>query len=219
MPAGLAITKDDAVCGTRPSLSRLVVGRGRGVENAVVYLKGIDEGKNFRNRKTATLDQKGCEFRPHIMVLNQNAPLEIVNNDRVLHNVHAYEFTKSPTTLFNIAQPIKGQKSRIDASQFRNAGLVMITCDAGHPWMSAYIFRVENPYYAVTDANGHFRIDGVPPGTYTLAMWHEGVGIKRKDLEQGTVTKYTFEEPYSQSQQISVPPRGSVRAEFELKLR
>ena len=215
----LMVTKDNDVCGVQPSLSRLMIGRNNGVQFAVISIEGISEGKKFAGGTSALLSQKGCEFQPHVMISGRTTPLEVVNNDRVLHNVHAYDVTSSPATIFNIAQPIKGQKSKIEASQFRDAGIVMITCDAGHPWMNAYIVRTDHPYYAVTDADGNFRIDGIPPGTYSVSMWHEGVTVKGRALEKGKATKYAFEEPYTQAQQVTVPPRGSSRADFVLKLR
>ena len=216
---GLSITKDDAVCGSTPSRARLELGVDGGVVNAVVYLKEIRAGKKFEVSRRPALNQHGCEFSPHVQLLQQNDPLVIVNNDGVLHNVHAYDFERNLKTLFNIAQPIKGLKARIDVAQFRDAKFVMVTCDAGHPWMTAFLVREDHPYYAVTDKRGNFRIDDIPPGTYTVALWHEGVNIVRREMEKGKVTRYAFEEPYTQSHPVVVPPRGSVQTDFEITLR
>ncbi len=216
---GLSITKDDAICGSTPSRARLELGTGGGVVNAVVYIDGIREGKQFASARRPALSQHGCEFLPHVVLLRQDDPLEVVNNDGVLHNVHAYDYEGAQRTLFNIAQPIKGLKARIDPSQFRNARFVMVTCDAGHPWMSAFLVREDHPYYAVTDDRGSFRIDNIPPGKYTLALWHEGVSVVRREMEKGKVTRYTFEEPYTQSKQVVIPPGGSAHSDFEVTLR
>lgn len=216
---GLSITKDDVVCGATPSRTRLELGTGGGVANAVLYLDGIREGKQFASSRRPALSQHGCEFLPHVVLLRQNDPLEVVNNDGVLHNVHAYDYGGTQKTLFNIAQPIKGLKARIDPSQFRNARFVMVTCDAGHPWMTAFLVREDHPYYAVTDNRGNFRIDNIPAGTYTLVLWHEGVNIVRREMEKGKVTRYTFEEPYTQSRQVVIPPGGSAQSDFEVTLR
>ncbi len=216
---GFPITKDDNVCGTTPSTSRLITGKDRGVRNAIVYLEKIDQGRPFPARRASTLDQRNCEFQPHVLLMRPDEPLTIVNNDRVLHNVHAYMVEGNSSTLFNIAQPIKGQKSIVAASSFQNARLVLVTCDAGHPWMSAYVVRLPHPYYAITDARGEFRLDDIPPGTYVLVMWHEGVAAVRTLKERGVPTRYFFEEPYQQSKSVVVAPHKETHVDFELNLR
>jgi len=214
----LPITKDDAVCGSAPSLCRLQVGADGGIANTVVYLKDVREGKRFQGSPQPAIHQEGCEFLPHIQLARENDPLVVVNNDRVLHNVHAYDYGANQRTIFNIAQPVRGLKARIDASQFRGARIVMVTCDAGHPWMSAFLIRQDHPYYAITDSHGNFHIDNIPPGTYTIALWHEGVKIVRKEMEKEKVSRYTYEEAYTQSREVVIPRRGPVRVEFELAL-
>jgi len=93
-----------------------------------------------------------------------------VNSDAVLHNVHAVATGPTPATVFNLAMPFKGQKLPIP---MRKPGLMKLQCDAGHTWMSGYIYVFEHPYYAVTDEKGAFTIKDVPPGDYTVEMWHE----------------------------------------------
>ncbi|HEX9007569.1 MAG TPA: carboxypeptidase regulatory-like domain-containing protein, partial [Bacteroidota bacterium] len=163
--------------------------------------------------------QHACEFVPHVLILCAPDRLEVVNNDPVLHNVHAYDLHAENLGLFNLAQPIKGQKSTVAPSQFRNASLIMTGCDAGHPWMNGYIIRAEHPYYALTGADGSFRLDNVPPGSYRLVMWHEGVAVTRTDREKGVPTRYTYEAPYRETAQVTVSPKSRTQADFELKLR
>jgi hypothetical protein len=121
--------------------------------------------------------------------------------------------------VFNIAQPIKGQRTTINAASFRTPGILMATCDAGHPWMSAYIVVAEHPYYAVTDAGGKFTLNDVPPGSYTVVMWHEGVNISRIDSDRGKPRTYYFEEPYEATKEVVVSPNGEAVVEFQLVLR
>ena len=170
-----AVTKDDKVCGFRRTEGRLVSGRGNAVRNAVVWLDDISAGKKPAPAAAAVLRQVHCEYVPHVTLLQQGQPLAIVNNDAVLHNVHAFTIGKEGRTVFNIAQPIKGQKTVIEASRFNASGFYRASCDAGHPWMSAYIVRASHPYYTVTDENGKFVLTHVPPGTYRIRMWHEGI--------------------------------------------
>jgi hypothetical protein len=211
--------KDDKICGPSVLLSRLTTGRNGGVKNAIVYIQKIEQGKAFDLKKKFMLDQKECRYQPHVMVLPFGSPLEIVNSDPVLHNVHVSELGASRMSVVNIAQPIKGQRSLIQASQIRKPGFFVATCDAGHPWMSAYVMVAEHPYCAVTDADGKFVIDDVPPGEYQLVMWHEGVRVARVATEKGKAVRYEYEDPYVTENQISVEGGRSTRSDFKLELR
>jgi hypothetical protein len=213
------ITKDKTLCGLTVPRASLLLGRENGVRNAVVYVERIAEGKKFTSKKPCILGQSRCQFEPHLLLVPAGVRLEVVNNDPVLHNIHAYNLAEGRRALFNIAQPIKGQRTLVAPDQLRGAAAVLTTCDAGHPWMSAYVIRADHPYYAVTDADGRFALNDVPPGSYTLKMWHEGVALTRTDREKGIATRYTFEDPYIQSRTVTVAPHGIVQADFELRLR
>ena len=215
----LSVTKDEKICGRKKPSPRLVVGKNNGVGNAIVYLEDISRGKKFNGDRIVSLEQRKCEYLPHVVLLPLRGELEIVNDDKILHNVHAYDTDAEMKTLFNIAQPIKGQRTPIKQTPKKKAGLVLTTCDAGHPWMSAHIMYTGHPYYTVTDANGNFVLNDVPPGSYTLKMWHEGVTVTKTEMENGKVKKYTFEEPYEIVQQITVPSHGTATTDFELSLR
>ena len=142
--------------------------------------------------------------------------MDIVNGDPILHNVHAYCGMQST---FNIAQPIKGQCTTIKRTQLSKPGPVTLTCDAGHPWMSGFVFVAPHPYYAITDKNGNFRLENVPPGKYTLRMWHEGVAVVDKEIEQEKVKKYIFEVPYEITKEVTVGGGSTVAVDFEFALR
>jgi plastocyanin len=216
---GLKVAKDEAWCGTVKPSARLSVGKNKGVGNAVIYLEGITQGKRFPKASTAVLDQNGCDYVPHVMVIPPGTTLEIVNSDPVLHNVHTYNGHTTMRTVFNIAQPIRGQRTQIQGSTFPGPGVYLATCDAGHPWMSAYVWVSDHPYYTVTHHDGAFELADVPPGTYTLKMWHEGVRIVKQDEVKGQVTRYYYEDPYELAQQITVQPNGTVTTTFDLVLR
>ena len=213
----LAITKDANYCGVNKTLPRLRIGKDKGVQDAIVWLEGIAEGKVRRDAdKQLVLDQLKCEYRPHILLLPFGSSLNIVNSDPILHNVHAYHDDK---TLFNIAQPIKGQRTTVKQTQFKKPGLYSAACDAGHPWMSAYVMVSEHPYYALTDANGSFVLDNIPPGKYNLRMWHEGVAVVKKEMENGRPKAFRYEAPYEATKEVVVPANGKVEIEFPLSLR
>jgi len=211
--------KDDKICGPTVLLSKLTTGRNGGVKNAIVYIEQIGEGKSFAPGKKYLLDQKECKYTPHVSVLPYGAPLEIVNSDPVLHNVHLSELGAGRASVVNIAQPIKGQRTVIQASRIRRPGFLVATCDAGHPWMSAYIMVAEHPYYTVTDSDGNYFISDIPPGEYRLVMWHEGVRVTRIDSSKGKAVRYEYEEPYVTESHISVEKGKTSRADFQLQLR
>lgn len=220
-PAGpaLPITKDEAVCRGKNSPARIAVSRDGGVQNAVVSILGIPRGKAFAAGHTVVLNQQQCEYEPHVIILSAGDHLEIVNSDPVLHNVHVYDQLKGLKTIFNIAQPIRGQRTPITKINATAPDVLLATCDAGHPWMSAYIIIADNPYYALTDARGGFRLDHVPPGEYVVRLWHEGVFVTRTEMENGKPKKYTFEDPYTLEQRVSVSAGGTTKVDFLLTLR
>jgi plastocyanin len=158
-PAPVKVSKDVQVCSATHQPETIVVGKDGALANAVVYLKDISSGKPLDTAAKASLDQKGCNFVPHVMVVPVGSPLMIHNNDNVLHNVHAL---LGVDTLFNVALPIAGMQL---PQTMKKLGIVTVKCDAGHTWMSSYVHVVEHPYYAVTDAAGKFELKDVPPGT------------------------------------------------------
>lgn len=210
------ITKNPEHCGIIKPSDRLVVGKNRGIKNSIVSLEGITEGKKFAAYVKPTLDQRKCEYVPHVQVIPAGTPLEIVNSDKILHNVHAYTGEKDLRTVFNIAQPIKGQRTIVKQSHLTQPGLLVLTCDAGHPWMTGCVMLADHPYYAVTDPNGKFELTDVPPGTYKIKMWHEGFKITGTEMEKGKVKKYYFEDPYEVVKTVSIPAKGDVAMNFDL---
>jgi plastocyanin len=116
------------------------------------------------------IDQKGCEYVPHVQVMPLNADLSIVNSDPILHNIHVYQ---GDADLFNVAQPVQGQTNK---HRIEKAGFVYAECDV-HGWMRGHIAVVDNPYFAITDGEGRFSIDDLPPGSYTVQIWHEYLGV------------------------------------------
>lgn len=165
-------TKDKSVCGGLRKEPLIVVGEGGAVKDSVVFLKDVASGKPWSEMaggERPVLDQVKCKFVPHVQVARRGK-LDIVNSDPVLHNTHGYYGKR---TAFNVALPIQGGKV---TKLLRSAGDVRIDCDA-HGWMLAWIYVVDNPYFAQTGEDGAFSITDVPPGEYTLGVWQEELGL------------------------------------------
>jgi plastocyanin len=171
------VNKDPAVCGTAARNSQqLEVNRQGGLKNAVIIVEGVKRGKALTPAsQNAQLDQKNCEYTPHVQVLPLNTEIAIANSDPVLHNYHLY---RNDETLFNVAQAVQGQVNRHRLDQ---TGFIYAECDV-HGWMQAHIAVVDNPYYAVTDEDGRFTIPDLPAGTYTVRVWHEYLGEQTQNL-------------------------------------
>jgi hypothetical protein len=119
--------------------------------------------------RPVVLDNVKCAFVPHVLSATVGQTLEIHNSDPFPHDAHAWLGTR---TLFNVGI-LPGHTSR---QPLADAGLIHINCNVRHTWMHAYVSVSDDPYHAVTGADGRFAIDQVPPGTYTLRIWHELLG-------------------------------------------
>jgi plastocyanin len=194
-------TSADPVCGQKsPNLTTEdnVVNNGK-LAYAFVYIK---DGATADGTKvgdytftapsdTVTLDQNGCHYRPHVMGAMVNQKLNITNSDPTQHNIH---FTPKNNPDWNQSQP--NGAPALTHSFARSEVLVPVKCNQ-HPWMKAYVGVLKHPFFAVSAEDGTFTIKGVPPGTYTVAAWHEG---------GATGTEKTMS--------VTVPASGSAKADF-----
>jgi len=172
------VTTPDPFCARQPIKEEdVVVGAGSGLRNVVVRVVKGASGTYEAPKTAAVVDQSGCMYRPRVQVAMAGQPVQIQNSDQTLHNVHSY---KGPSTMFNQAQ-IPGMapitKTFADGGQ-----LVKFKCDV-HPWMTGYVAIATNPFFAVSDADGNFKIEKLPPGSYTLEAWHERLGTRTADVQ------------------------------------
>lgn len=190
----VAIAKDNEVCGDGEiAPNRVSVGDGGALQNVVVFLHKVKAGKPWPKNDYA-VNQLKCAFEPYLQVVPKGVELTIKNSDPVLHNVHPFEHVKkSRRTLFNLAQPKLGQVNR-KVIKTRRGQVVELACDA-HPWMAGWLYVLEHPYFAVVGTDGSFKIEDVPPGSYTLKAWHPVLQF--------------------QEQKIDVKAGGSVNASFQ----
>ncbi len=187
-PKKLEITKDKEVCAKSAKTDASLIVSGGNLVNAVVSITDIKKGKKMDPQKV-TMDQNGCEYKPHVLAFGAGSSVDILNPDGILHNVHSYSQKNTP---FNMAQP-KFKKTltvKIDKPE-----IISVKCDV-HGWMSGWLFAAENPYFNVTDSAGGFKLTDVPPGTYNLEVWHETLG--------------------KMSQKVTVKAKEEVKVTFEL---
>jgi plastocyanin len=163
------VYKHQAECGTTVADERLVADDSGGLRYAVVHLTEVTRGKPIPRDQPVVLDNARCAFVPHVLSATVGQTVEVRNQDPFLHDAHARLAAK---TLFNVAVP----KGRTVRRPLLETGLVHINCNVRHTWMHAYLFVGAHPYHTVTGPDGRFVIDDVPPGTYTLRVWHEMLG-------------------------------------------
>jgi plastocyanin len=187
-PPIISVTKDQKVCGKSKKDPSLLVSKSGAVQNAVVYIADIHKGKKMEPQKV-TLDQKDCEYHPHVLAFPAGSTVEIKNPDGILHNIHSYSERNDP---FNLAQP-KFKKTL--TVTIEKPEVIHVKCDV-HAWMDGWFFVAENQFFNVTDSAGTFKLTDVPPGTYTLELWHETLG--------------------KVSQKVAVKPEEEVKVTFEL---
>jgi plastocyanin len=143
------------------------------VHNAFVYVQDGLGDRVFAVPDTPVeIDQKGCLYAPRVAGAQVDQAVRYVNSDALLHNVHG---TPKDSSAWNVSLPRQGaeRQIRVDHPEV----MVSVRCDL-HPWMQGWLGVVDHPYFAVTDADGRFALRDVPPGDYTLAVWHEKLGTK-----------------------------------------
>lgn len=159
--------------------------------DAVIYVDKI-AGKTFQPPKEhALMDQKNLTFIPHVLPVLVGTTVDFLNSDDVLHNVFTPDGCAQK---FNLGTWPKGQ---VRSYTFKEPGCIAVMLCNVHPEMEAFVVVLETPYYAVSAKDGSYLIKDVPPGKYTLKIWHE----KLK----------------GESVSVDVPEKGEVIVNFDLK--
>jgi hypothetical protein len=161
--------------------------------NVYVYIKSGPPAAMSATGVTAApvvMDQVGCKYVPHVIALMRGGSVEFRNSDGTMHNIHTM-----PTVVGS--EPIdisQGAKGAPQVKQFNQVeAMIPVRCN-NHPWMNAFINVSGTPFFAVTDADGHFGITGLPAGTYTIAAVHEKMG--------------------EQTMTVTVAPHETAKADF-----
>jgi plastocyanin len=161
-------------------LFEVLTGDGNTLQNVFVYVKDGLQGRMYAPpTEPVVLDQKQCEYIPHVLGIQVGQPLEIRNSDPLMHNIRA---DAQINRGFNQGQPVPMSTTKTFATA---EVMVPIKCDV-HAWMRAHIGVLDHPFFAVTGADGAFGLQKLPAGTYTLEAWHEKLGTT---TTQVTVTE------------------------------
>ena len=155
----------------------VVTGPNNALGNVVIYVSAGDQG-GAAATQPVRYDQKGCEYIPHVAVMDVGQPLEIYNNDQTSHNIHPLakvnpEWNKSQPPG---APPIK--------TAYAKPEFIAVKCNV-HPWMHGYFAVLKTPHHAVSGQDGSYTLEGLPPGKYTLTAWHERFGTQTQDVTVG----------------------------------
>jgi hypothetical protein len=167
--------EDRAVCTAMPipDESLLVNAQNKGVANVVIFLEKrpaqIKPELEQPPSEPVLFDQKGCRFLPHVLTVRVGQPLLVVSDDPITHNTRT-----SPKRNASFNQSIQPNNRTGVPCNYKKAESAPLTvvCDF-HNWMKAYHFPVDHPYVAVTDADGKFKIEGLPAGKHAFNVWHE----------------------------------------------
>ena len=170
----------------------LVVSKGKGIKNVVVYLRARGATPTIPAKNPA-MDQVNCMYSPHVLVVAAGTTVDLTSSDPVAHNVHSHA-TKNEAPNWQIPGPGKAFPLKLEKRE-----AIKFTCDI-HNWMAGYIFVTDNDYYAVTgykdkdgkwissDAyegssdTGAYMIKDIPAGKYRVVAWHEELGTTKAQV-------------------------------------
>lgn len=161
-----------------PSIAGRVTGAdGKGIAEAVVFVQTPAADMSFGGTKPmATMDQVEKTFVPGLLPIVVGTRVRFPNHDQIHHHVYSFSRTKTfelPLYKGEDAPPVL----------FDKVGVVKVGCNI-HDWMSGIILVLPSPYFAQTDAEGRFSLEGLPHGKYSLVAWHELSKARPEDTAQ-----------------------------------
>lgn len=158
-----------------------------GLENVFVFVsEGLGDRTFEPPQEEAVLEQKGCMYKPHVVGLQANQKLKVINADATTHNIHP---VPNNNREWNQTQP---PGLPISETFAREEIAIPVKCNI-HPWMRSYVAVFKHPYFSVTGKNGGFEIGSLSPGSYTIRAWHEKLGTATQKITVGASETKTIE--------------------------
>lgn len=194
------VEKTPEVCGEAPRKLTEVAVNGGELGDVVVVLEGVEKGKPYSAsvRKgdppgegefrlaagndfvASEISPKKCNFGPFTGIVAKDKPIRFVNRDPVKHSPHTYEIKgRVRKTIHNT--DLEGDGKLELVAELQKSRMLKLECDQ-HNHMQNFFYAVENPYFAISEQDGSFSIDQVPPGSYKLTAWHPVLGLKEQQV-------------------------------------
>jgi len=204
-PLRFIVEKNPEICGQERSLQKVETHNGL-LAGAVVVLEDVKKGKPFPtqafsgslpgegefryqggNALGLQVKTKGCNFGPFTGVIAADEAVQFENLDSIKHILHTFAAKDRKGTILRTVhnQDILPQATiarSFDADKLRESHMVRLTCNR-HDFMQNWLYVVDHPYFAISDQDGHFTINQIPSGTYTLLAWHPILGEQRQEIQ------------------------------------
>ena len=179
--------RDSALCGATVA-DESVTQQGTALAGAVVWVEGLRRGKPLPLERRLELESDRCRLKPRIQAAVVGSAVNVLGHDDFRQHLYFLAGGERESR----AMVLLGRDEQVIPTErpFSAPGLVVVK-DADHPWPTAYLAVFDHPYFAVTAPNGTFTIDGVPPGRYTLKVWHERTAVAERPVEVGAGTPTT----------------------------
>ena len=153
----------------------VVTGPNKGLANVVVYVSAGANDEGRVPQQAVTLEQKGCQYVPHVVAVHTGQELKFINGDQVLHNVHP---VANVNREWNRSQPPGAPPI---SEKYDTAEFIPVKCNV-HPWMRGYVAVLKTSHFDITKSGGEFKLPDLPPGRYTITAWHEAYGTQTADV-------------------------------------
>ena len=155
-----------------------IAGPNSSLEDVVIYISAGDQG-SVPATLAARYDQKGCQYVPHVAILQVNQALEIYNDDKTSHNIHPLAKTNPE---WNKSQPPGAAPLK---ETFAKPEFIAVKCNI-HPWMHGYFVVLNTSHATQSGEDGSFSLKGLPAGKYTVTAWHERFGTQVQEVTVGS---------------------------------
>ena len=186
-----------AICpaGAHPDESLVVDPKTKGIANIFIYLSkppaNIPPALQVSSTPEVVFDNKGCRYVPHAAVVRTDQEMRFTNSDGMAHNIHTYTLFNPPQNFLVTANDQKGSAFPVKMAERLP---LPVKCDV-HPWMQGMVLVVDHPYAVVTDAQGKFKMSGLPEGDHSFRVWHENKGYLERDWKVTIVAGTTVQVP------------------------